>query len=287
MVHISACSSRVQQPLGFFIVMDDNEMGQVKYVQLEAAAFLSNGDFQLMTATERGVYCTLIFYMLANDGKIKNDPKRIEQLANCDENFENVWKNVVKKFSDKNGYLRHKRVTKELAKAKKYLQSQRAAGVKGAKQRWAAHNEPNEVASGVEVANKSKVKRSKVKQSKDNIYSPTSEEFRLAKLLLDLILERKPDFKKPNLQDWAVHLDRIIHSDGRAPVAIEAVIRWCQQEDFWQNNILSTGKLRKQFDQLEMKKDERKTVSKRGGEHIREDKDSCAAIGNTPESFTR
>jgi phage replication O-like protein O len=85
------------------------------------------------------------------------------------------------------------------------------------------------------------------------IFRPNSDEFRLSELLLNLILERKPDFKKPNLQNWSKHIDRMIRLDKRTPERIEAVIRWCQADPFWQTNILSSEKLRTQFDQLEMK----------------------------------
>ena len=44
----------------------------------------------------------------------------------------------------------------------------------------------------------------------------------------------------------------MLRHDKRKPEIIEKVILWCQGDDFWQNNILSTGKLRKQFDRLEM-----------------------------------
>ena len=33
---------------------------------------------------------------------------------------------------------------------------------------------------------------------------------------------------------------------------IKEVIIWCQQDDFWYKNILSTEKLRKQYDRLVM-----------------------------------
>ena len=38
----------------------------IKYVQLEPAAFLSDTDYQIMTAEQRGIYCSLIFYLYAN-----------------------------------------------------------------------------------------------------------------------------------------------------------------------------------------------------------------------------
>jgi len=91
-------------------------------------------------------------------------------------------------------------------------------------------------------------------------FEPDSEPYKLLKLLMDLILERRPNFKKPNLQTWAKDIDKMIRLDKRDPKEIEKVIRWCQADegkpgsDFsWQDNILSTGKLRKQYDQLAFK----------------------------------
>ncbi len=86
-----------------------------------------------------------------------------------------------------------------------------------------------------------------------NIYSQNSAEFRLSELLLNLILERNPDHKKPDLQKWALHVDRMTRLDGRKADDIEAVIKWSQADGFWQNNIISTQKLRDKFDQLKMK----------------------------------
>ncbi|MFC1634146.1 hypothetical protein ACFL5Z_04840, partial [Planctomycetota bacterium] len=67
----------------------------------------------------------------------------------------------------------------------------------------------------------------------DNKYSQNSDELRLASILLELILERKPDYrdgqperKDVTLQRWAVHIDRMIRIDGRTAARIEAVIRW-------------------------------------------------------------
>ena len=90
-------------------------------------------------------------------------------------------------------------------------------------------------------------------QKKKRSFVETQKEFQLSKLLLSLIRERKPDFKEPNLQRWAREIDLMIRIDKRKPEKIEKVIRWCQTNDFWQNNILSTQKLRKHYDQLTLK----------------------------------
>lgn len=86
-----------------------------------------------------------------------------------------------------------------------------------------------------------------------------SKENELASLLLKKITERKPDFKKPNIRKWSEHIDAMIRIDRRKPELIEKVIVWCQADcgdggkwKGWQNNILSTAKLREKFDKLEL-----------------------------------
>ena len=211
----------------------------IKYVQLEAAKFINDDDFQLMSDSERGIYCTVIFYMYANNGRIKNEPDRIKKLCNSDEGFEEKWLRVKPKFYKTSVWLRHHKVDSVLRAAKIRAQKASEKGLKGAKVKWHKHSLSQENAMA--------------KISKDKIIDINSKEFILSQLLLKLILERKPDFKKPDLQGWAVHIDKMIRIDKRTPEKIEPVIKWCQQDDFWQNNILSTAKLRKQFDQLEMK----------------------------------
>ena len=94
--------------------------------------------------------------------------------------------------------------------------------------------------------------KEKEKEEEKEEEEGNSMEYELSGLLLNLILERKPDFKKPNLQNWSKVFDLMIRIDKRTPEKIRAVIQWSQQDAFWQNNILSAEKLRKQFDKLEL-----------------------------------
>lgn len=87
--------------------------------------------------------------------------------------------------------------------------------------------------------------------------APSAEADRLASLLLDLIRQRKADFRRPNAERWARDMDRLIRRDKREPERVEAVIRWCQADPFWQTNILSPAALRKQFDRLELQMQQR------------------------------
>lgn len=86
-----------------------------------------------------------------------------------------------------------------------------------------------------------------------NKYSSNSTEFQLANHLFEKIRENNPEHKKPNLQSWAVHISRMINIDKRNPEKIKQVIDWCQADDFWYANILSTKKLRAKYDQLLLK----------------------------------
>ncbi len=83
--------------------------------------------------------------------------------------------------------------------------------------------------------------------------SLSSDAVRLAELLLDLIVARKSDFKRPNLTTWAQEIDRMIRLDHRTREKIEDIIRWSQRDPFWSLNILSPSKLRQKFDQLELR----------------------------------
>lgn len=75
-------------------------------------------------------------------------------------------------------------------------------------------------------------------------------EFQLSRKLLELILKRRSEFKKPNLEKWSKQVELMIRIDKRNPMEIGRVIEWCQSNSFWQNNVLSMGTLRKQFDKL-------------------------------------
>ena len=93
------------------------------------------------------------------------------------------------------------------------------------------------------------------KNDKKVIYSP--DHLAVAEHLLIRIRENKPDFKEPNLKQWANTIRLMEERDNRSLERIREVIDWCQRDEFWQSNILSADKLRKQFDKLEMQMNRR------------------------------
>ncbi|WP_444959802.1 helix-turn-helix domain-containing protein [Microbulbifer sp. VVAC002] len=81
----------------------------------------------------------------------------------------------------------------------------------------------------------------------------TNDDYLLANLILDGVRRLQPNFKTPNLDTWANDCRKIRELDNRAPEEIAHVFSWANRDDFWQTNILSPAKLRKQFDQLQIK----------------------------------
>lgn len=59
---------------------------------------------------------------------------------------------------------------------------------------------------------------------------------------------------EPNFDVWAKHIRLTVEVDKRSPEEIWAVFKWANQDPFWQSNILSPAKLRKQFGALVAKK---------------------------------
>jgi uncharacterized protein YdaU (DUF1376 family) len=110
---------------------------KIKYVQMESGAFLTDLDFMAMTLEQRGAYLTLILYLYCNNGKCDLDIPALSQLCNkSTKTFEKIWQSISKKFQTRNGVIKHKRVTKELTRARKFKQAKSKAGLKGADKRW-------------------------------------------------------------------------------------------------------------------------------------------------------
>jgi len=110
----------------------------------------------------------------------------------------------------------------------------------------------NDTLNDKPLANKGQHTRT-IEHKKIKTFLSDSIEVRLSELLLERILSRNPNHKKPDLQTWAKDIDRMIRIDHRTQEDIRQVITWCQADPFWQNNILSTAKLRDKFDQLRLK----------------------------------
>ena len=88
------------------------------------------------------------------------------------------------------------------------------------------------------------------------VYEPDDINLKLANYLLTKIRERNSSIyptdskNPPDTQKWANDIRLMHERDARSYDDIKRIIEWCQQDSFWQNNILSASKLRKQFGKL-------------------------------------
>lgn len=105
----------------------------------------------------------------------------------------------------------------------------------------------------VEVEVEVEVDRELDLKKRSKSFLSDSIEIGLSSFLFELIKKRNPRHKAPNMQLWAQQISLMIRIDKRDPVEIRKVIEASQADEFWQNNILSTQKLRKQYDQLILK----------------------------------
>lgn len=109
-----------------------------------------------------------------------------------------------------------------------------------------------EVTEGQQTPNRPLTPNKKNKNDK-KIYTPESQPYILAEYLLKKIRENNSNYKQPNIQNWALIMDRLIRLDNRQPGEVKTIIDFSQEDEFWKINILSPDKLRKQYDQLKIR----------------------------------
>jgi len=170
-------------------------MKEIKHVQLEAGAFISDVDFQLMDAEQRGVYCSIILYLYANGGILNLDnaditllsdkTNKLAMISNCNKagrEWKDVWSKISNKFQINGNILTHKRVTEELKRASEYRKIKSEAGKKGMKKRWGD--------------NRDITKESKVKERKDNLKEIYKEKTHHKKQFFDFVYLTDEEYKK-------------------------------------------------------------------------------------------
>ncbi|MBH5316713.1 hypothetical protein I6N90_02675 [Paenibacillus sp. GSMTC-2017] len=105
--------------------------------------------------------------------------------------------------------------------------------------------------------------------NKRKTYAEDTSSYRMAVFLFSKITEWTGSLKQPDFQHWADDFRKIYEIDKRETEQVKAVIEWVTTDTFWRRNILSPGKLRKQFDRLviemENKADKKIKAQRYGG----------------------
>ena len=85
-----------------------------------------------------------------------------------------------------------------------------------------------------------------------------TQHLKLAELLYKQIKNNSPNYPEKDLEKWANEFRLMMERDKRDGKEIQNLIIKTQNHHFWKMNILSPGKLRKQYDRLVMEFEEDK-----------------------------
>lgn len=84
--------------------------------------------------------------------------------------------------------------------------------------------------------------------------SGTEEDHKAAHWIFDRVKSLGGSPKDPNWKTWANDIRLMREQDGRTHREICELFAWANRDDFWRVNILSPSKLRKQWEQLAVKR---------------------------------
>lgn len=82
----------------------------------------------------------------------------------------------------------------------------------------------------------------------------SDEDMTNAEYIFSRIQLLNPNHKQPNLESWANEIRKIREIDKKTTEEIKELFTWANSDSFWQENILSPLKLRKQWDRLFIQK---------------------------------
>jgi hypothetical protein len=108
------------------------------------------------------------------------------------------------------------------------------------------------------------------KKTRSRRIEPSKDAVRLAKLLASLILRNEPSYlhlqpakREKTVAQYAADIDKLLRIDKSPVDKVETIIRWTQDDDFWQQNILSGRTLRRQFPQLSIRYKAQKRIQEK------------------------
>lgn len=231
--------------------------------------WLTDMKVMLMTPAEKGGYINLLAHAwLEDDCSLPDDDNSLALLSGLGEQWFNGSSIKVRDCFKKEGKkLFNKRLLKERGKQEEWRKKCSDAGRKSAESKKNKALQGKVSSTNVQPTNQLKGNSSSsVCSLQSSSSSSTSikdiktipqQALRLAELLAELILKHSPKKNEllpakrdKTLQRWGEDIDKLNRINGHPWGVIEKVIVWSKSDSFWQSNILSGAKLRKQFDQM-------------------------------------
>jgi len=170
----------------------------------------------------------------------------------------------IKKFIETGKIERkyYKREKKEIFCIKKWEQYQPEylwkKPYKSTKKRRSAEEDKNDAQV---VPIREEKRKEEKREENTSVISPkkiSDTDIRLTNLLIEKILENDPKSRVQRIaqkrkENWHNECRKLREIDNRSPEDIEAIINWCQEDDFEKTVVLSMPKLRERFDCLWLK----------------------------------
>lgn len=214
---------------------------EIKYIQTESAAYTSDYEWAVMTPSERGNYHSIIVFLGCSNGKLTNDKKELQSLCNeSEENFDKFWEKYKHKFQCKNGKIKHKRVSREIRKARKSRRQKSLAGVASGVARRNARSTAVQttVPSAVELIKSKANLNNSVIINKTKVASALDLEKQME--ACDLIEKIERAFKPLNNREQTTMLRVVQHIRETCPDKIYSAIEWLTDALEWKSNNRKT-----------------------------------------------
>lgn len=208
--------------------------------------------FLEMPTSSRELYFQLGMY--ADDDGFVN-PKRIMRMAGASDDDLKVLLSKRFLLPFENGvvvikhWLIHNMIRKDRYKETVYVEQKKLLKIK---ENGAYTEVVNQMATICQPIDNQRLPQDRIgKDSIDkHVAKATDSDRNFAYGMLAQIRENMPTFKEPNINHWAEDFEKMRRLDNRSEKEISEVMLWALHDDFWSTNILSPGKLRKQFDRL-------------------------------------
>lgn len=81
--------------------------------------------------------------------------------------------------------------------------------------------------------------------------------YNMAKWLAEQVIARYPYVKQPNIEQWADDIDKLMRCDKQPYDHVKVALVFSQQDDFWRQQVRSGANLRKHYEKLLVKAQER------------------------------
>ncbi len=241
------------------------------YIQIRIDDYLK--DTRFLTTEEHGAYLLLIFHYWQTERALDDTDGKLGKIVGVSrKKWKNLKINLEKYFSIENNVWTHSRIEFDLERVISKQKKASHAASEGVRkrenlriQKQTLERLESERRANAEHSQSHTDANTDANADKDSLPQLSvgrEEVFDLCGQLADGVevnlmeKSKNPEkVKRPTIsQGWLKQMALLIQKDGHEVDEVREIIEWAIHDEFWSSNIMSPAKLRKQFDQLVLKK---------------------------------